>query len=263
MDYSQLPNAGRRLLRKLREPPAEPVAARWQAEIYQRMLAGSEFKQANFDAIRELSLAKLFDAYDELYFNGACRAALAGASLGFHLSKRMTRSGGQTTFRKVGLKQGRTVREYRISVSLPILWQNFHADAHRQVTVAGLACSDRLEALQRILEHELVHLIEFLLWEHSNCSAGRFQKIAAGNFRHSDHRHGLITSREVARAKYGITVGTAVMFQFEGARYRGIVNRITKRATVLVEDPRGEAYDDGKRYRKFYVPLSQLQRIAP
>jgi hypothetical protein len=40
------------------------------------------------------------------------------------------------------------------------------------------------------------------------------------------------------------------------------VNRVTKRATVLVEDARGVRYSDGRRYAKFYVPVGMLERCA-
>jgi hypothetical protein len=40
------------------------------------------------------------------------------------------------------------------------------------------------------------------------------------------------------------------------------VNRITRRATILVEDSRGERFSDGKRYLKYYVPIHQLRPIA-
>ena len=36
------------------------------------------------------------------------------------------------------------------------------------------------------------------------------------------------------------------------------MNRITKRATVLVEDPQGILYSDGKHYKAFYIPLPML-----
>jgi hypothetical protein len=35
----------------------------------------------------------------------------------------------------------------------------------------------------------------------------------------------------------------------------GLVNRITKRATVLVEDAEGQKYSDGLRYKTYYVPI--------
>jgi hypothetical protein len=50
-----------------------------------------------------------------------------------------------------------------------------------------------------------------------------------------------------------------VRFSFEGVQHTGIVNRISKRATVLVEDNRGVRYTNGKRYAKFYVPLQSLK----
>ena len=39
----------------------------------------------------------------------------------------------------------------------------------------------------------------------------------------------------------------------------GRVNRLTKRATVLVEDPEGERFSDGRSYRRYYVPILQLR----
>jgi hypothetical protein len=36
--------------------------------------------------------------------------------------------------------------------------------------------------------------------------------------------------------------------------------RITRRATVLVENPRGEEFTDGRRYLTFYVPLPLLRK---
>lgn len=65
----------------------------------------------------------------------------------------------------------------------------------------------------------------------------------------------------VKRDTGGIHRGSVVRFRFEGTEYVGTVNRITKRATVLVEDQRGTPFSDGKRYLKFYVPLSMLQPV--
>ena len=57
-------------------------------------------------------------------------------------------------------------------------------------------------------------------------------------------------------------VGDRVTFLFEGVRHVGVVNRITRRATVLVESPAGTAYSDGKRYVKFYIPLPMLEKAT-
>ncbi len=131
-------------------------------------------------------------------------------------------------------------------------------DVRRGVVVAGLQCRDRLEALLRIMEHELVHLAELVTWDESSCSAYRFRKIARNMFGHTDTSHFLVTPREHAAATHGIRVGSIVWFDFDGRRFSGKVNRVHHRATVLVEDPSGRPYSDGKRYQKFYVPLAQL-----
>jgi hypothetical protein len=52
-----------------------------------------------------------------------------------------------------------------------------------------------------------------------------------------------------------------VVFLFEGRTLAGRVNRITKRATVLVEDPDGQKYSDGMRYKTYYVPISFLKLL--
>jgi len=55
--------------------------------------------------------------------------------------------------------------------------------------------------------------------------------------------------------------GDRVRFEFQGEHHEGVVNRITRRATVLVDDPGGAVYDDGFRYRKYYIPLALLERL--
>jgi hypothetical protein len=52
-----------------------------------------------------------------------------------------------------------------------------------------------------------------------------------------------------------------VRFRFDGAEHTGIVNRISKRATVLVEDEAGVRYSNGKHYSKFYVPVQMLEAV--
>ena len=53
-----------------------------------------------------------------------------------------------------------------------------------------------------------------------------------------------------------------VSFKIDGRALTGIVNRVTKRATVLVEDDEGRLYSDNKRYLKYYVPLSMLEVVS-
>jgi hypothetical protein len=57
-------------------------------------------------------------------------------------------------------------------------------------------------------------------------------------------------------------VGDLVRFNHEGRSYRGVVNRITRRASVLVPSPEGIAYSDGRKYLRFYVPLESLEKVG-
>lgn len=217
--------------------------------------ASSHLNGANFTAIHPQDLAQLFDLYDRAFLQGLVRKAIGDAPLDFRLSPRMTSAAGKMT--RFGVRNSGRVR-YEIAVSTTLLFQTFR-DVERQVQVSGIICTDRLQALQRVFEHELIHLVEMVAWNDSSCAQKRFQSMAFRLFGHTHHQHQLITPRERAFKKYGFRPGSRVRFPFEGKLYRGVVNRITKRATVLVEDPRGEAYSNGKRYARFYVPLESLE----
>ncbi len=228
------------------------------SEIQRDLLAQSRHLRAvDFTAIHLVDLEFLFNAYDTRFLGGLTRPALAGHALTFRLSPRMTRAGGKTT--RLITRTGEV--RYDIAVASSMLFDAF-TYADRSVSVAGLECCSRLDALLRVMEHEMVHLIEQLCWGSSNCSASRFQDIAARVFRHRAHTHNLVTRRERASAS-GIVVGSRVMFTFEDRQLTGRVNRITKRATVLVEDPNGVRFTNGLRYKTYYVPIQWLKPATP
>lgn len=227
------------------------------AQIGDTLLRGSQWLDGgNFRCINPDDLRMLFEEYDRLFFDGGCRRALGEMRLEFRLSQRMTRAAGKTV--RHTPRNRAQPPWYEIAIAVSLLYQAFQ-EGDRPVTVSGVRCASRLDALQRVLEHEMLHLVESLVWGESNCAGRRFQSIALRLFGHTAHTHSLITPRERAFTARGIAPGSRVRFQFEGAEYAGIVNRVTKRATVLVEDPRGEPYSDGKRYRKFYVPVAMLE----
>ena len=232
--------------------------------VYNAVIAGDgAIADGMFQRISTTDLRLLFRLYDEHFFTGALESSSreSGHPVVFRLSGRMTKAGGKTKYTKQrangGLKPGSPIE---IAISTTLLWQTFE-DVERTVEVNGIECLDRLEALQRIFEHELIHTVEVLAWGDSNCARERFQSLARRFFGHTAVTHDLVTQAERAATRYDIRVGDRVAFEFEGRRYAGIVNRVTKRATVLIEDPAGRPYTDGKRYRKCYVPLALLQRL--
>ena len=250
----------RSLLHKASPSPQE-IQTRART-IYHEMLAESTYIRAgNFTSIETADLRRMFEKYDRKFFEGRCQTLTSEHNtLRFRLSNRMTSAAGKTYQRRCRNGQSRAAH-YEIAISTALLFETFNEEL-RPITVSGVSCVDRLEALQRIFEHELLHLVEMLIWDHSSCSADRFRSMAHRLFGHSQSTHQLITPREIAHTKYGILPGQRVKFHFEGKRYVGVVNRVTKRATVLVPHPQGEPYSDGKRYLKFYIPLPMLTPVG-
>lgn len=91
----------------------------------------------------------------------------------------------------------------------------------------------------RILEHEIIHLLEMIIFKNSSCKNKRFKTIVKNIFGHSDVTHQLVTQKEVANKKMNLKIGDRVTFEFDGKRYFGFITNITKRATVMVRDKKG------------------------
>jgi hypothetical protein len=240
--------------------------ARRARRVYETMLDQSaQIRTGNFTVIGSDDLEKLFGLYDREFFRGLLGEMLAedrAHPMAFRLSRRLTRAAGQTMrhVRRAGRGKKKTDRiDYEISVSTTLLFGTFQ-NVERDVLVGGLICRDRLEALQRIFEHELLHLAEFLGWGRSSCSADNFHFLSRRIFAHEGVRHDLVTPREQAAVAFDVRVGDHVSFELDGRQFHGRVNRITRRATVLVESSRGEPYSDGRRYLAFYVPLPLLRK---
>ena len=239
-----------------------PAQKEKQQAVYQFVLQNSpNINDGHFRTISNADLGLLFQITDEHFFDGMLGRICEQTSsrpLAFRLSTRMTTTGGMTT-----MQQDRSIKslpEFEIAIATTPLFDTFRVDG--EARVGGLMCHNRLEALQRIMEHEMLHLAELLLFRDSNCSANPFKNSARQLFGHTESNHTLLTPRDVARKKLGIACGDEVTFLADGRHYRGFVNRITKRATVLVLDPKGIRYDDGKKYSKFYVPLTMLKRAS-
>ncbi len=232
-------------------------------QIYANLLAESRsICEGNFKSIHSKDLEILFSKYDEMFFDGLLYETIerSGEPISFRVSKRMTKVGGTTT--KYHMARGPGPQSsYEIAISSTLLFSTFY-DVDRPVNVTGIECLDRIECLQRIFEHELIHLTEMLIWDDSSCSRQRFQSLAFQFFTHTEATHQLITPGERASEKFGIRTGDKVQFCIDDACYEGFVNRITKRATVLVEDDCSPLYSDGKRYAKYYVPVAKLERVG-
>ena len=143
--------------------------------------------------------------------------------------------------------------------STTLLFSTFQKPGE-SIRVGGLHCRDRMDALQRIFEHELIHYLELYLWNDSSCHQRRFKEMIRRFFGHVESYHELLTPSDLARRELSVEVGDRVGFEYGGTELEGFVNHIQRRATVLVPHRAGERYDDGRRYLKYYVPLGRLWR---
>lgn len=250
-------------LAKLIRQPAPSIAdtqTRCKA-VYDHVLGNSRcIEKPDFQTVSPADLGLLFQVTDELFFDGLvgklCEKS-AARPLTFRLSTRMTSTGGMTTMqRRAGSFDRRF--EFEIAIATTPLFETFRASD--TASVGGVKCENRLQALQRIMEHEMVHLIELLMTNDSNCAAKPFKRIVRNFFGHTESKHQLLTPNDTARNRLGISPGDRVRFQCGQQTLNGILHRVTKRATVLVQDSNGTRYDDGCKYSKYYVPLQQLRR---
>ena len=229
--------------------------------IYDAVLKQSQYMDAgNFNRIHDTDLGILFPLYDEIFFGKRIKKALKETPLLFQCSRRMTMAGAKTETHMQRLPDGtKEVTLYRIKVSINLLYNTFN-EGDRPITVTGILCKDRLQAMQKLFEHELVHLLEQLIWKQSSCKAKRFQSIASRFFGHTQHTHQLITPRERAKTEFAIQIGDKVEFEYDGETFVGMVNRITTRASVLVESPNGQQFSNGHKYETYYIPLKHLKK---
>ncbi|MBB3210025.1 hypothetical protein FHS27_005871 [Rhodopirellula rubra] len=242
------------------QPSLEKIKSE-QQRIHAEMLKLSRaIDRPNFLKVGRDDLVRLIHLMDEAFFESRVLPVAKAEGLDFKFSSRMTSAAGKlVTHYPTGRKDA--PRTFELILSSTLLFQTFE-DVDRPVTVTGRKCRDRLEAMQRVAEHEMTHLIEMLIWNTGNCSQPRFQGIAKSFFAHTDYQHDLITQRERAAAKFNIRVGDMVWFDNGGSKIVGRVNRITRRATVLVSDPKGERFSDGGRYTRWYVPLEKLRPMG-
>ena len=163
-----------------------------------------QIRTGNFTVIGTDDLERLFGWYDREFFRGRLGEMVhedEAHPMAFRLSRRLVSAAGQTIrqVRRVHARRqaGRTRSTTRSRSRRPCFTTRSRTWSARSRS-GGLVCRDRLEALQRIFEHELLHLAEFLGWGRSNCRADNFHALSRRIFAHEGAFHDLITPREQA-----------------------------------------------------------------
>jgi len=252
------PDAVRRFLRGLK-PDDDPAGRR---AVVVEVLCGPEvgLDGGSLSVLLPQNLERIYLLYEELLFRGALGRLLraGGHTLAFDFNRRLTRTGG----RLVTVRRPDLPFHFRLEVSSHIIAKSFSDAMPGPFQINGLRAENRIEAVILILEHEIVHLAEYLLYGDSNCSRGRFRRLIYDWFGHTDVTHRLATAGAELAGR-GLRIGSLVEFDFRGEVLRGRINRVTKRATVLVPSTpeKGCRYSDGRHYQKLLVPIPLLRPV--
>lgn len=216
-------------------------------------------KSDNFNNISEKDLYILFELYDEIFLNYWFKQNYKG-KIKFVLSRQLTRAAGNTRTKKNISQIRNEDMEFEIKISLNHL-SNFYK-INRSKYVGGIEAHSVLDSLMLVFEHELCHVIEFIVLKKSSCRKKPFKDLINNIFKHTESTHRLVGADEVNAHNYGLKIGDSVKFLHSGKYIQGYIQRINKRATVMNPDMRGNYIDKlGNRYKKFYVPLDSLIKV--
>ncbi|MDD4781804.1 MAG: hypothetical protein PHT02_14540 [Tissierellia bacterium] len=219
----------------------------------------ANIKTENFNKISEKDLYILYELYDEVFLNNWFKKNFKGIII-FKLSKQLTRAAGNTRTKKNIDKIVPKDIEFEVKISLNHL-MNFNK-VDRTKYVGGIEAGSMLDSLMLVFEHELCHVIEFLVCFKSSCKKKPFKDLILNLFGQSESTHELISVKEVNLNKYGLKPGDSVKFLYDGKYINGFIQRINKRATVMCLDNSGNYIDkSGRHYRKYYVSLEFLMKI--
>lgn len=133
-------------------------------------------------------LHKMFQMYDDLCFDNSIQDYITDKefTLKFALS-------GEDTFTTEGVctakRSDTKAMKCDYVITIPI---HFFDLVKGKTLIAGQECNDQLECLQRVMEHELVHLIIFMFCGDefiTNQHGDLFMSTVHDLFRHTDYKH--------------------------------------------------------------------------
>lgn len=204
------------------------------------------------DSFNENTLEMVFRLYDHLFFQGYFEREL-GEMLSFRVSSRMTHSAGKMSLRRIGNHS-----LYEICISGRLIFESF--PYNKNVIINGLPCRDSIDALLRVLEHEAVHLLEYIVFGKTTCRGKRFRHLAEKIFGHRGVNHNL--KSPVEKTCTAFRKGEPVQFHYKKMILTGFIYRKNSRATVMVRDSAGDYMDrKGNRYSRYYVPYTRITAI--
>jgi hypothetical protein len=217
-------------------------------------------KSDDFTSITEKDLYIIFKHYDDVFLNGWFKENFKG-KIKFKLSRQLTRAAGNTRTKKNIAQIPNEEMEFEVKISLNHLSDFNKID--RAKYVGGIEATSVLDSLMLVFEHELCHVIEFIVSKKSSCNKKPYKKLIYDLFGHTESTHRLVSTYEISAKEFGLKPGDSVKFIYKGKYVSGFIQKINKRATVMSPNNKGNYIDVlGRRYKKFYVPLDGLNKTV-
>ena len=237
----------------------QEINERFETIIQHVFVQSKQIKTANFQVVSNDDVKLIFNLYDNYFFDNYFEENKITYKMAFDFSKKMTSAGGKLMYYKV---TSQNPIQFRMRISSYLIFNSFKNKEEKTINLAGFKTKNRLEALLHVIEHEIIHLIEFIAFNDSSCKKDNFKKLANSIFGHTAFTHQLLTGKMEALEVYDLRVGDWVKFAFEGKHYTGVIHRITKRATIMALDKNGIYKDNkGNRFTKYYVLLKYLKKV--
>lgn len=239
----------------------QEINERFEKIRQQVFLQSKQIKIDNFQVVSNDDVKLVFELYDTYFFDNYFKENKVIEKMAFDFSSKMTSAGGKLMYYKV-TKQNPI--QFRMRISAYLIFNSFKNNSTKAKTVnlAGFETKNRLEALMHVIEHEIIHLIEFIAFNDSSCKKDNFKHLANSIFGHTAFTHQLLTGKLEALQEYNLKLGDWVSFSFDGKNYQGFIQKITKRATVMALDKNGMYKDaKGNRFTKYYILLKYLKKL--
>ncbi|MDF2684902.1 MAG: hypothetical protein K0S55_83 [Clostridia bacterium] len=210
------------------------------------------------EELPDSALFIIFELYDKIFFQDQIIELYSKTGfdkLNFRFSRRMSGSAGITVIPKL------VTIDKCIEIAISRNHMHCFELSGRDKEVGGILVNTAFDALLLVFEHELCHLIEYMLFGKTNCKQKTFKVLAYNYFGHIKSTHLLPAHKEINLNKYDFRPGDKVKFIYQEKNYKGIISKINKQATVMCLDSKGIYIGtDKKRYSKFYVPMDMLNK---
>lgn len=244
----------------------KPEEIEKKRKVVTNLLLESTFDKKNFTTLSNKQLEDMFKIYDKIFFDGQLRRKLKseGSSLEFQVSA----SKGHSVAGSCRMIPSGKVCDFVIKISKHMFLEKFRSE-NETLRANGLLCTNRLECLQIVFEHELVHMI-MGLWkvQEQAIQLGRkkswygghgfvFKCLVKERFGQTDIRHNL-SSGDISTylSRDETNLGQTVSFEYQGQTIHGTITKKNPRS-ALVEVP------PNKRFRIGYGSLKKSDVKLP